>query len=65
MKLLQKCNSKKAESTGNFIGNETANKITKSSKSLPQNTSGTVERETEIPKEIYISPEERQQVIDE
>ena len=49
---------KTAEATGDFIGNKIANKISK--KSL-QNTSETVDCETEIPKERYISPEERQQ----
>ena len=29
------------------------------------NTSEAIESKTEIPREIYISPEERQQIIDE
>ena len=45
-----------------MTGNEIANKITK--KSL-QNTSERVEIETAISKEKSISPEERQQIIDE
>ena len=53
LKLLQKEQSK--------IGNKIANKITKKS---PQNTSETVESETKIRKEKYISPEERKQIID-
>ena len=34
-------------------------------KKSPQNTSEALESETELPKERYISPEERQQIIDE
>ena len=45
-----------------MIGNKNANKITKKS---PQNTSEMVDSETEIPTERYISPEERQKIIDE
>ena len=43
-----------------------ANKIT-SFKKLPQNNSGTVknEHDKEIPKEKYVSPEERREIIDE
>ena len=56
-----------AEATGDLIGNKITNRITK--KKPPQNTSETVESETEIPKErhiyIYIYPEEKQQIIDE
>ena len=40
---------KTAEATADLIGNKSANKITKES---PQNTSETVESETETPKEI-------------
>ena len=54
---------KTAEATGDLIGNKIADKIPgiskKSSKEL-QN-----ENEIEIPKERYISPEKRQQFIDE
>ena len=49
-----------------MIGNEIANKATEISRTSPQNTSGTVESETEnigfdreIPKERYISTEKR------
>ena len=48
---------KATEANGDLIGN----KITKKS---PQDNSETVESETEIPKERYISPEERQRIID-
>ena len=53
---------KTAEATGDLIGNMISNKITKTS---PQNTSKTVESETKISKKRYISPEERQNIIDE
>ena len=61
LKLLQKEQFKK-KATGDLIGNKNANKITKKS---PQNTSEMVDSETEIPTERYISPEERQKIIDE
>ena len=50
-----------------MIGNKIANKITKVSKNSQQTNSGTVtsEHDKEIPKERYISPEERQEIIDE
>ena len=60
---------KTAEATGDLIGNKTADKITsvskkKSAKELPNDeTEEDVERVT--PKERYISPEERQKIIDE
>ena len=52
---------KTADTTGHFIGNKIAHKITKNSKSSPQNNLETVKNENfkEIPKEIYISPEQR------
>ena len=52
---------KTAEATGDLIGNKIADKITKVSK----NNSKTDKNELEIPKERYISPEKRQQIIDE
>ena len=50
-----------------MIGNKNANKITKVSKNSQQNDSETIttDRNKEIPKERYISPEERQEIIDE
>ena len=53
---------KTAEATGDLIGNIIANTITKVSGSSPQNDSETIanEHDKEIPKERYISPEERQ-----
>ena len=55
---------KSAEETGDLIGNKIADKITSSSKKshkeFPSNGAN-----NEIPKEKYISPQERQQIIDE
>ena len=55
---------KTAEATADLIGNKTADKITsiskKSSKELQNNKAND---EIEIPKERYIFPEERQQII--
>ena len=60
---------KTAEATGDLIGNKIADKNTSTSKKsikelhdkeLPSN-----EANNEIPKERYISPQERQQTIDE
>ena len=50
-----------------MTGNKIANKITKVSKNLPQSNSETVTNEynKEIPKERYISSDERQEIIDE
>ena len=58
---------KTAEVTGDLIGNKIADTITKVSKNSQQNNSETVtnEHDKEIPKERYISPEERQEIIDE
>ena len=54
-KIVQKT----AETTGYLIGNKIAYKITSASKKS-QN-----EVNNEIPKETYISPKERQRIIDE
>ena len=48
-----------------MIGDKIAHKVAKVSKNSPQNISETVESETEIPKERYMSPEARQQIIHE
>ena len=50
-----------------MIDNKIANKITGGSKNSQQNNSETVtnENDKEIPKERYISPEERQKIIDD
>ena len=50
---------KRAEATGDLIDNKVADKITSASKKS-QN-----EVNNEIPKERYISPKERQKIIDE
>ena len=57
---------KTAEATSDLIGNTIANKITKMSKTSPQNNSESVtnEHDQEKTKEIYMSPEERQKIID-
>ena len=57
---------KTAEATGDLVGDKIADKITsvskKSTKKLP-----TIDEDAELttPKKRYISPEERQQIIDE
>ena len=57
---------KTAEATGDLVGNKIADKITsvskKSTKKLP-----TIDEDVELttPQKGYISPEERQQIIDE
>ena len=50
-----------------MIGNKIADKITKISKTFQQNKSETVtnENDKEIPKERYISAEEREKIIDD
>ena len=69
LKYFKKCNSKNSRS--DFIGNKTADKITKIFRSLPQNSSETDTNETvnieivrEIPKQRYIFTEKRKQIID-
>ena len=48
-----------------LLENETDDRITKVSKSSPQNNSETVTNEEQILKEGYISAEQRQKVIDD
>ena len=57
---------KTAEATGNLTDNKIANKITRVSRSSPQNNPETItnRHDKEIPKERYISPEKRQKIID-
>ena len=52
-------NSKTIEATGDLIGNKIANRITKVSRSSPQNYLETItnEHNKETPKERNISPE--------
>ena len=50
-----------------MIGKKIADRITKVSKNSQQNNSETVtnEHDKQIPKERYVSPKERQKVIDD
>ena len=50
-----------AKATGDLIGNKIADKIT----AKPSKKSQSDEVDNEIPKERYISPKERQKIIDE
>ena len=55
-----------AETTGDFIGNKIADRITKVSKNSQQNNSEIVinKHDNEISKDRDISPDERQKIID-
>ena len=55
---------KTAEATGDLVGNKIADKMTSTSKNLRDEKSSSTGANNEIPKEIYISPTERQQIID-
>ena len=57
---------KTAEANGDLIGNTIANTVIKAAKNSQQNNSErvTYENDKEILKERYISPEERQNIID-
>ena len=68
----KKATQKSAETTGDLIGNKITNKILKVSRTSSQSSSKTVANEADniehdngMPKEIYISPEERQKIIDD
>ena len=55
-----------AEATGDLIGNKIADKITAKPSKISQNEeTQSNEVNNEIPKESYISPKERQKIIDE
>ena len=55
-----------AEATGDVIGNKIADKVTSVSKKTQNNKSETdSDSLKDIPRKRYMSPEERQQVIDE
>ena len=60
---------KTTEATGNLIGNKIADKITSVSKKSAKELHNNDEREEDVErttiKNRYISPEERQQIIDE
>ena len=50
-----------------MIGNKIADRISKGQKNSQQNNSDPVtnEHDKEVPKERYVSPEERQKIIDD
>ena len=54
---------KAAEATGDLIRNKIADEISRVSKTSPQNNSETNQKE--ILRERYISPEQRQKIIDD
>ena len=56
---------KTAEATGDLIGNKISGKITCVSKKSPKELHSQNKDKREIPKERYISPEKKQQIIDE
>ena len=56
---------KTSEATGDLIGNKIKHKITSVSKKSPKELHSQNEDQIELPKERYISPEKRQQIIDE
>ena len=56
---------KTAEATGELIGNKIADKTTSMSKKSSNNNNNDEDVELTIHKKIYISPEERQQSINE
>ena len=63
-----KAASKTAEATGDLIGNKIADKITSVSKRSSEklrSQNNQANDESEAPKERYISPEKRHQIIDE
>ena len=56
---------KTVEATGDLIGNKTADKISSVSKKKSNNNNDDDDIELATHKKRYISPEERQQIIDE
>ena len=56
---------KTAEATGDLVGNKITDKITSASKKSRNEEIQSNEVNNKIPKERYISPKERQQIIDE
>ena len=58
---------KTAEATDDLIGNKIAERFTRVSRSSPQNNSETIKIEhiKEIPEGRYVSPEERQKIIND
>ena len=66
--VSQRAIQKTAEATGDLVGNKIADKITSISKKSTKNLSA-IDEDTKLStrkkKYIYISPEKRQQIIDE
>ena len=56
---------KTVEAAGDFIGNKIAAKIISVSKNSKKPQNNEANYESEAPKQRYISPEKRQQIIDE
>ena len=58
---------KTAEATGDLVGNKSADKITSISKERSDNNDNNNSNNVKLttPKKRYVSPEERQQIIDE
>ena len=56
---------KTVEATGNSIGNKIAEKVLSVSEKSKKPQNNEVNNESETPKERYMSPEKRQQIIDE
>ena len=54
---------KTAEATGDLIGNKIADKVTSASKSSKKLYSQNNLDKTDIPKERYISPEKKEQIL--
>ena len=63
--LVKKIVHKTAEATGVLIGNKIADKITSASKQPHNEEIQSNEVNNEIPRERYISPKERQNIIDD
>ena len=65
--VSKKKNHKTVEATGELTDNKITDKIMKVSRILPQTSSEAVknDHDKKIPKERYISPEERQKIIDD
>ena len=58
--LSKRIRENQSKASGNFIGNKIADKITKASKSSPQNNSGS---KTDLIKERYISPQKDNKLL--
>ena len=63
--LSKRAIQKSAEATADLFGNKIADKITSASKKSHNEEIQSNEVNNEIPKERYISPKERQKIIDE